>query len=123
MPIKCFVQTDPDRLEYRDTTTMNLSREGGLPARILGDGTQEWWKNGQRTRDGDLPSIIYADGTICFYKENRLHRDGGKPAIIYPDGPEVYYNHGTEISREEAQEMAAEAFANAVIDPTGASDV
>jgi hypothetical protein len=43
-----------------------------LPAIILTDGTQYWYKNGLCHRDHDLPAVIYLDGTQMWYNNGRF---------------------------------------------------
>lgn len=81
---------------------IHITRRNGLvhsfrdrPARILPDGTQEWWQNGVLHRDGDLPAVIWADGHQEWYKDGALHRDGDQPAVVWADGHQEWWQNGT----------------------------
>jgi hypothetical protein len=74
-----------------------LHREDG-PAVIHPDGTQKWWKNGKRHRE-DGPAVIYPNGSQEWWKDGKLHREDG-PAIVYPDGIEQWFHDG-KLHRED----------------------
>jgi len=63
-----------------------IHRDNDLPAIILADGNQHWYKEGKCHRDNDQPAVIHPDGTQLWYKEGKCHRDHDLPVIIYADG-------------------------------------
>ena len=68
-------------------TGMQCWRAGGdLLLRLWPDGTQYWYRIGQRHRDGDRPAVVWADGAQFWYRDGQLHRDGGRPAVVRIDG-------------------------------------
>lgn len=56
------------------------------------DGTEEWYRHGQRHRE-DGPALVRPSGEEFWFFEGRLHRDGG-PAVKRKDGTEEWYQHG-----------------------------
>ncbi len=89
---------------YYDIEWHKLHRDGDLPAIILDDRTQMWYKNGLCHRDSligadrvhrDLPSIIWNNGgTREWYRNGLKHRDGDLPAVIWTDGTQQWYKNG-----------------------------
>jgi hypothetical protein len=73
-----------------------LHRDGDLPAIILANGVQQWYKDGKRHRDGDLPAFISAIGDQYWYKDGKLHRDGDLPAFIDADGRKSWFRNGIQ---------------------------
>ncbi len=61
-------------------------RDNG-PAIIHADGTQLWYRHGERYRSAWL------DGMRSWYQDGKLHRDDG-PAHIGSDGTQKWYRHG-----------------------------
>ena len=51
-----------------------ISREDHVP-KEHSDGSQEWYKNGNRHRDNDKPAIILNNGTQYWYK-NGINQEG-----------------------------------------------
>jgi len=68
-----------------------IHREDG-PALIKADGTQYWYKNGNRHRE-DGPAIIRADGSQRWYINGNLHREDG-PVCIWADGEQHWFING-----------------------------
>lgn len=68
------------------------------PARILPDGTREWYHHGELHRDGGLPAVIEYYGKAAaspvkkqiWIQAGNRHRQGDRPAVIeyYKDGKE-----------------------------------
>jgi hypothetical protein len=77
-------------LECRDEEG-RLHRQDG-PARILADGTVEWWWQGRRHRD-DGPALITGDGVMYWLRGYKLHRHEG-PAVVAPSGLAEYWRYG-----------------------------
>jgi hypothetical protein len=50
------VEKDDTKTKYKIFGV--LHRDNDLPAKIWGDGSQCWYKNGQLHRDTDLPAIL-----------------------------------------------------------------
>lgn len=56
-------------------------RDNDLPAKILANGTKEWWENGKRHRSAKdkegytLPAIEHHTGTKEWFKDGQRHRD------------------------------------------------
>jgi hypothetical protein len=57
-------------------------REGGLPSGEFANGSKEWFVEGKRHRDGDLPAIVRRNGTMFWYKYGRRHRIGGQTVVV-----------------------------------------
>lgn len=74
------IGTDPDYQNYH--------REDG-PAIINDDGTQEYYRFGQRHRT-DGPALIFPNGTEIWIRNNLRFREDG-PAVIVPSEYEVWY--------------------------------
>ena len=85
--------SDPWRIVWRNAQEQ-LHRDFG-PAVVLADGTQEWWRNGQRHRE-DGPAIVWPDGSQHWYRNDKLHREDG-PAIVDADGTEERWVEGKYI--------------------------
>jgi hypothetical protein len=68
-------------------------REGGLPSGEFANGSKEWFVEGKRHRDGDLPAIVRRNGTMFWYKHGRRHRVGS-PATIWEDGSREWWEDG-----------------------------
>lgn len=81
----------PPRVCYFIKGTKMLHRKDG-PAIIHGDGTEEWYRLGERHRE-DGPATIFPDGTQIWYHKGLRHRDDG-PAVIHVDGTVAWYCHG-----------------------------
>ena len=50
------------------------------------NGTEWWYVNGQLHREGGLPAKVLPDGSKEWWVSGRLHREGGLPAKVLPDG-------------------------------------
>ena len=57
--------------------------------------------NGRIHRDGGLPAIVFYDGTQNWVLNGAMHRDGGLPAIIYPNGECQWWVNGTKIGTSD----------------------
>jgi hypothetical protein len=71
-----------------------IHRDGDLPAMICEDGTQVWYRDGNRHRDGNLPAVVSKGGYQGWYQNGKLHRDGDLPAVIHADGTQYWYQNG-----------------------------
>ena len=60
--------------------------------KVLSDGTQSWYKNGEFHRD-DGPAVIWNNGSQLWYKDGILCRENG-PAVIYKDGTQHWIKNG-----------------------------
>ncbi len=100
-------------------------KENG-PARILADGTEEYYTNGKKGRADDYavispegykewwnngrhgrlnkPATVFPDGGVEYIYNGRYHRTDG-PAIIYGDGRKLYYYEGKQINASTDKEF------------------
>ena len=74
----------------------NRHRDNDLPAIIFANGDQIWYKNGKRHRDNDLPASISFNGNQYWYKNGKQHRDNNLPASIYLNGTQFWYKNGLQ---------------------------
>ena len=74
----------------------NRHRDNDLPAIIFANGDQIWYKNGKRHRDNDLPASISLNGNQYWYKNGKQHRDNNLPASIYLNGTQFWYKNGLQ---------------------------
>jgi hypothetical protein len=58
------------------------------------NGTQYWYKNGEKHRDNDLPAIIHANESQFWYQNGLRHRDNDLPAIIRTNGDQYWCKNG-----------------------------
>ena len=65
-----------------------------LPAVLVPNSRQEWYKNGKLHRDNDLPAVIKANGDQRWYRHGKQHRDGDLPAEIWEHGSRYWYRDG-----------------------------
>lgn len=70
--------------------TDNVVHRTDGPAVTLTDGSEYWYKNGERHRDNDLPAILAADGSQQWYRDGNLHRDAA-PTIITTTEQKCYH--------------------------------
>ena len=66
-----------------------------LSTKVLADGTQVWYRNGQQHRE-DGPARVWPDGTQAWYRNGQLHREDG-PAIIWPNGTQEWWRNGVRM--------------------------
>ena len=71
------------------------------PAVIYSDGTEEWYRHGQRHREGG-PACISACGDESWYRHGLRHREDG-PAIMWA-GVRQWHLNGRELTEEEFNE-------------------
>lgn len=71
----------------------DLHRVDG-PAKVYGDGTEEFYFEGARHRDHGLPAVISSTGELEYHVHGVLHRDGDLPALVDPEGDEEYWVEG-----------------------------
>ena len=74
-----------------ENTSKQLHREDG-PAIIYPDGTEVWYRNGQRHRE-DGPEVVTASGIQEWWQWGLKHRVEG-PAVVKPDGTVEYWYLG-----------------------------
>ena len=84
------VITDGSEIWYKEG---ERHRGGGLPSGEFANGTKEWVVEGKRHRAGDLPAIARRNGTMFWYKHGLRHRVGG-PATIWEDGSLEWWEYG-----------------------------
>jgi hypothetical protein len=94
--LQLFTRAEKDNEKTQYKIFGILHRDNDLPAAIWADGTQHWYKNGQKHRDNDLPAEIWDDGTQHWYKNGQLHRDNDLPAVIWADGTQRWYKNGQQ---------------------------
>jgi hypothetical protein len=44
----------------------------------------------------DGPAIVYPDGTQLWYRNGQRHRDDG-PSEVFPDGKQFWYQNGFRV--------------------------
>jgi hypothetical protein len=86
--LPAIVLADGSQKWYRDD---KLHREGDQPAVVHASGSQEWYRDGKHCRDGDRPAVVQANGYKAWYRDGKYNREGDKPSIILADGTQEWH--------------------------------
>jgi hypothetical protein len=81
-----------DVLYYNLVNSQMIFHNVDGPAIIRGDGTREWWMNGERHREGG-PAVEYSNGDYEWWVRGKLHREGG-PALLHKNSLEEWRING-----------------------------
>lgn len=87
-----------DALKILHELSLFALQPGSIGPFVTPNGAQEWYLTGTENTSKQLhredgPAIIYPDGTEVWYKEGQRHREDG-PALTNKDGYEIWYKGG-----------------------------